>query len=67
MKREVMEHAGLSIFAEVGIILFLVAFLLILVRVFIMRKEKADEMAHIPLEDGSDFDANDFDGNEVTA
>lgn len=62
MKREVMEHAGLTIFAEVGIIIFLVVFLLIVLRVFIMKKDKADEMANIPLEDGT----QDLDGNEVT-
>ena len=69
MKREVMEHAGLTAFAEIGIVLFLVAFFLILVRVFIMRKDQADEMANIPLEDGSlehRSHADELDGSEVS-
>jgi len=59
MKREVVEHAGLTIFAEVGIILFFVAFVLVVVRVFVMKKDKANEMAKIPLEDGTETNDDD--------
>lgn len=51
MKRDVMEGSGLEIFAEIGLILFLIAFLLVLVRVFLLKGEKAQEYAEIPLED----------------
>lgn len=64
MRREVVENANLSIFAEVGIVIFVIAFILVLIRVFFMKKSKEDELGRIPLDDGTDFDSN---GDEVTA
>ncbi len=52
MKREVMENADLAIFAEVGIIIFMVVFLAVIVRVVFMSKSEADEIGRLPLEDG---------------
>ena len=62
MKREVMEAAGLAIFAEIGIIIFMVVFLALVLRVVFMSKHDADEMGRIPLEDG---DPKGLDGSEV--
>lgn len=52
MKRQVMENADLAIFAEVGIIIFMTVFLAVIIRVVFMSKSEADEIAHIPFEDG---------------
>ena len=50
---DIMSHArGLSIYAEVALILFLLAFLVIVLRVFApSRRREMDEMARKPLED----------------
>jgi len=49
---DIMSHAGLHGYAEVAMILFFLAFLAIVLRVFSpSRKREMDEMAHLPLED----------------
>ena len=54
MNRDVMQGAGLAIYAEVGIVIFLFAFLLVVVRVALMKKSEADECGNIPLNDGTE-------------
>jgi len=51
MIRDVMESAGLEGFAEIGLIIFVIAFLLVVLRVFFLNKEKADERSRLPLDD----------------
>lgn len=51
MKREIMESAGLTSYAEIGLIIFVTVFIIIIVRVFFMKKKEATEIADIPLED----------------
>jgi cbb3-type cytochrome oxidase subunit 3 len=47
-----MSHAGLSGYAEVALVLFMVAFLLIVVRIFAPgRRNAMDRAARLPLED----------------
>ena len=49
---DIMSHAGLHGFAEVALVLFFLAFLAIVVRVFApSRKSEMDAMAAKPLED----------------
>jgi len=49
---EIMSHAGLSGYAEVALVLFLVAFLLIAVSVFApSRKQEFDAASRMPLDD----------------
>ncbi|HEY6195121.1 MAG TPA: cbb3-type cytochrome c oxidase subunit 3 [Candidatus Eisenbacteria bacterium] len=49
---DVMSHAGLHGFAEVALVLFFLAFLAIVVRLFApSRKREMDAMAAKPLED----------------
>jgi cbb3-type cytochrome oxidase subunit 3 len=49
---EIMSHAGLSGYAEVALVIFLVAFLLILVAVFApSRKKEFDAASRMPLDD----------------
>ena len=51
---DIMSHAGLSGYAEVALILFLLAFLVIVLRVWApSRRREMDEMARKPLEDGT--------------
>ena len=51
MKREVVEAAGLEVFAEVGIIIFMVVFALVVARGFLMSKEKREAIASLPLDE----------------
>ena len=50
MKRETMEHAGLAIYAELGVILFVFAFILVIARVYFMRSSEAEEQGRLPFE-----------------
>ena len=54
MNRDVMQASGLSIYAEIGIICFVLAFALVALRVYMMKKSEAEACGHIPLEDGSE-------------
>lgn len=51
MIRDVMQNAGLEMFAEIGLVLFLAAFILAVVRVLLMRKDDATQVGHLPLDD----------------
>ena len=57
-----METAGLEWFAEVGIIIFMSVFLLVFLRLALMKKETAENLGRIPLDDG---DVTDSSENEV--
>ena len=49
---DIMSHAGLSTYAEVALVIFLIAFLLITVGVFApSRKREFDEASRMPLDD----------------
>ena len=64
MKREVMEAADLTIFPEIGIIIFMIVFMAVVIRVVLMSSNEADALGRIPLEDG-DLGRHGIDG-EVT-
>ncbi|RDV37910.1 hypothetical protein DV096_12435 [Bradymonadaceae bacterium TMQ3] len=53
MRREIMEAAGLEAFAEVGLVLFLIAFALIVLRALFAQKEEIHHAQNLPLEDGT--------------
>lgn len=55
MRRDVMQTAGLEMFAEVAIVLFFLAFAGIVLRTMLRRKDELVEIQNLPL----------FDGNEV--
>jgi len=42
---------GVEAFAIAGLLIFLPFFLIVTVRVFLMKKEEIDEIARIPLDD----------------
>jgi cbb3-type cytochrome oxidase subunit 3 len=49
---DVMSHAGLSIYAEIALVLFLVAFVAVVVRTFLpSRRREMDEASRLPLND----------------
>ena len=55
MFKEVVRDAGLSSFAEIGLIFFVVAFAMILILAFFGMSERArDEVSRLPLADGLD-------------
>ena len=51
MKREVIQAADLSVFAEIGIIIFMVVFVLVVAKGFLMPKEQRDLLSQLPLGD----------------
>jgi hypothetical protein len=66
MKREVMESAGLEMYAEIGLILFVLGFIFVVLRVAVMKREEATEYAHIPL-DGDSVENRPNENREVEA
>ncbi len=52
MEREVVDNADLAHFAEIGLVIFVIVFVLILVRVVFMKKDYSEEMKQKPLDDG---------------
>jgi cbb3-type cytochrome oxidase subunit 3 len=53
---EIMSAAGLSRYAEIALVLFFVAFIVILVRIYAPSRRRAlERAAHLPLEDDPDL------------
>mgnify|MGYP006307854781 CR=1 FL=1 len=48
-----MEAAGLEIYAEVALLLFIVGFVFVLVRVFLMEDDEVERLEVLPLDDSS--------------
>jgi cbb3-type cytochrome oxidase subunit 3 len=53
MLRDVIESAGLAIYAEIGLILLFVTFLLIVARIFTQKRDHYERLARIPFDDES--------------
>ncbi len=51
MKRSVIEAAGLGVFAEIGIVIFMVVFVLVVAKGFLMPKAQRDLLSGLPLTD----------------
>lgn len=56
MEKEVIDNADMAVFAEIGLVLFVVAFVLIIVRIVFMDDDHSEEMGHKPLDDGEQTD-----------
>lgn len=54
MKKEVVENAGLEIFAEAGLILFVLAFIFVIVRVLLYQNEEVEHLEQLPLDEDAD-------------
>lgn len=51
---DIMSHAGLALYAEVAMVIFLIVFLAVLYRTFRPSKRKEyEDMGRLPFEDGS--------------
>ncbi len=55
MLKEVVRTLDSGILPLIGLIAFFVAFLLIVIRVMLMRKSKREEMKHQPLDDPTEI------------
>lgn len=51
MMRDVMQNAGLEIFAEVGLLIFFGVFLALMVRALMMRRGDVEEVSQLPLQE----------------
>lgn len=51
MLRDVMQSSGLSVYAEVGLLVFLVTFVALALRVVSRRRGHYDAVARLPLQD----------------
>jgi hypothetical protein len=47
-----MESAGLEIFAEVGLVLFVIGFLAVLIRVALLKRDEVEHIESLPLDEG---------------
>lgn len=54
MIRHAVEFARLETFAEVGIVLFVFAFLCVIARVLLVGSERSKALANIPLQEAND-------------
>ncbi len=52
MLRDVMQSAGLVIYAEIGLVLMIGAFVFLVVRSLVKRSSYYKELAKLPLDDG---------------
>ncbi|MBA2664734.1 MAG: hypothetical protein H0U74_20775 [Bradymonadaceae bacterium] len=52
MRKDIMEHAGLAIYAEIALIIFVAVFVMIILRAILMRREHSQFLSRMPLEDG---------------
>ena len=50
---DAMSFADLAIYAEVGLVLFLAAFVMVMIKVMVTKSNHFDEAVRIPFEDGS--------------
>lgn len=51
MMRDVMQSAGLTLYAEIGLVLLFLAFLLVVARSLTRNRAHYQDLAKIPLED----------------
>ena len=52
---DVMSHSGLTVYAEIALIVFLAAFAAVVIRVLAAKRHDMDRAARLPL-DGDDAD-----------
>lgn len=54
MKRDVMQAAGLEVFAEVAVIIFFVTFTVVALRVLLANKASLEHVSSLPLDEGTE-------------
>lgn len=53
MHKDTLSAADMSIFAEIGLIIFVAVFVLIIIRALLMKKQEAEHLSALPLSDDS--------------
>jgi cbb3-type cytochrome oxidase subunit 3 len=48
---DVMSHAGLAIYAEIAMVIFLIVFVVIVVRIATAKRSEMERRARMPLDD----------------
>jgi cbb3-type cytochrome oxidase subunit 3 len=48
---DVMSHAGLALYAEIAMVIFLIVFVAIVIRLFRSKRSEMERHARMPLED----------------
>lgn len=48
---DIMGRAGLAVYAEIALVLFLIVFVAVVIRIFTARRADMDRRARMPLED----------------
>ena len=52
MERDVISAAEMTGFAEVGLVIFVAVFIMIIARAAFMKKDRVEHMETLPLDDG---------------
>ena len=65
MEREVIENSGMEHFAEIGLVIFVAVFILIILRAIFLDKDHSEKMGQMPLDD-TDGVPSDDEPAEVT-
>ncbi len=53
MIQRLVQSSGLDIFAQIGLVAFIIAFILVLVQVFLLDSDEANRRAEMPLANGA--------------
>ncbi len=48
---DVMSHAGLALYAEIAMVLFILVFIAVVIRLFASKRSDLERHARMPLED----------------
>lgn len=59
---DIMGRAGLSVYAEIALVLFLIVFVAVVIRIFTARRADMDRRARMPLEDEPTSEKENRDG-----
>lgn len=54
MIQRLVQSSGLDIFAQIGLVAFIIAFILVLVQVFLLDSDEANRRAEMPLANGAE-------------
>jgi cbb3-type cytochrome oxidase subunit 3 len=57
-----MGRAGLAVYAEIALVLFLIVFVAVVIRIFTARRADMDRRARMPLEDEPTSEKENRDG-----
>lgn len=50
---DIMSHMDLHVYTQIGLVIFLIAFIAVVVRVLLTKREDSHRLAMAPLDDGT--------------